>query len=157
MFPLTRDQPSLPPNPSSDDELENIIALAQQIHARDMESEGWPISLPAHWYAQDPKRAGRCIARAGLARDPTPRDLHFRTETLRTRIGSELRLQHRSVVHFAMWNNTFHGDMQPTVAAAERAAFRLALDAYSQWIDWQQDDVRCLQHWSSRNARPSQR
>ncbi len=147
VLPLTHG-PIMPPDRSVDDELETIIAMAQQIHARDTASEGWPISLPGSWYMQDPKRAGRCIARAALARDPTPQDLSFKTQAVRTRSGGEIRLLHRSVVHFAMWNNTFHGDLQPTVAAAERAAPRLALDAYSQWIDWQQDDARCLQHWA---------
>ena len=154
VMPLTRDQPSLPPDHSHDDVLENVIALAQLWHARDMITAGWPISLPVDWYWHDPKRAGRCLARAGLARDPTTQDLSFRTETLRLRQRSgALSVMHRSVVHFTQWNHTFVGESMPTVAQAERAAFRSALDAYKEWIEWTQDERRVLHQKASRGAR----
>ena len=95
--------------PLGDDELETIIAMAQRVHEQETAADVWPLALPAAWYTKDPKRAGRCIARAGLGRDPSAQYLSFRTETLRIRVGGELRLQHRSVVHFALWNNEFHG------------------------------------------------
>ncbi len=129
-------QQSATPAYSHDDTLEQIIKCAQVAHARDMQEVGWPLPLPSGWYWSDPKRAGRCLARAGLGRDPTTQDLSFRTETRRVRENGAISAQHRSVVHFSQWGHTFVGDTKASVSEAERAAFRAALDAYSDWIDW---------------------
>ncbi len=122
-----------------DDELETLIFYAQQLDAKESQTGGWPIRLPKSWYWWDPKRAGRCIVRAALARDFTQSDFYFRTNAERSHSRGEVRLLHRSVVCFALWDNEFYGPPCATVAEAERAAFRLALDAYQPWIDWDRD------------------
>ena len=141
---------------SDDDELENIIAMAQHTHEQETQWNTWPLPLPSIWYTEDPKRAVRCLVRAALGWSPQLKDLSFRTETLRTRYSSgELRLQFRTVVHFGVWDQTFHGKLQPSVSLAERDAFRVSLDKYHQWIFWQDDDTRCLAA-ASRAARTRQ-
>ena len=124
-----------------EDELEALIFMAQQLDARDSKLRfgGWPISLPKSWYYRDPKRAARCIVRAALAREPSQDDMHFRTDERRTNYRGEVHVQHRSTVRFKLWDNTFYGPPGASVAEAERAAFRVALDAYQDWIEWDEE------------------
>ncbi len=118
--------------------LEALIREAQEL---DEAEATWPLRLPRVWYQMDPKRAGRCLVRAALARDPEYRDLSFATDSAHHRnrrvrgMGVDYTL-HRTSVRFGEWGHTFTGSWCGTIAMAERSAFRVALDSYSQWVRW---------------------
>ncbi len=120
---------------SHEDRLEAIIFDAQMTASAEWKSLGWPLELPRSWYWWGPKRAMRCVIRGALQRDPARADFSFKSETARSSMGDG-RPMHRTTVSVELWDDTFYGPYCKTVAEAERAAHRLALDAYSQWISW---------------------
>jgi hypothetical protein len=120
-----------------DDRLEAIIFDAQMTASAEWRALGWPLELPRSWYWWDPKRAMRCVIRGAVQRDPTRADFSFTSETARSSTGG--RPMHRTTVRVDLWNDTFQGPSCQTVAEAERAAHRLALDSYSEWISWTSD------------------
>ena len=124
---------------TEDDWLEAIIFDAQVTAEKEWQASGWPIELPKSWYWGDPKRAVRCLLRGALQRDPSSTDMQFKTES--TRSGWGERPSHRSQLWIGLWNDSFKGPPCTSVALAERATFRQALDRYQDWIAWQDGPV----------------
>lgn len=101
------DAPRGAARPRFDDEFERLIAEVQAEDERHSASAGWPLSMPASWYTQDPKRAARVLFRHAYGREPSQHEVDFYSVLLRlpSRSGQAARTGHRATARFPCWHH----------------------------------------------------